>query len=248
MKRLEYYLQSRVGFNISPSLLREDRVLKILEIVARNKGAKKFLDIGCGDGSLTMLIKEVLKAEEVYGIELSTEGVIVSKEKGIRCIQLDIDGANLPYPDDFFDFVFGGEVIEHLFNPDHLLEEIYRVLKRGGSAVFTLPNLASFWNRILLLLGYQPLYTSASLKYPEVGKFLGITFAASGENHIRVPTFKAFKKLLELHSFKIKTLWGAHADTSQLSKPLYQGVMSISERIVTKFPSLATRIIAEVEK
>jgi ubiquinone/menaquinone biosynthesis C-methylase UbiE len=48
----------------------EPRFRKVLQIAAK-LGGKHFLDIGCGDGSFTLLLKEALKAEEAVGIEIS---------------------------------------------------------------------------------------------------------------------------------------------------------------------------------
>ncbi len=48
------------------------------------------------------------------------------------------------------------EVIEHLYNSDLVISEIYRILKRNGILILSTPNLASWINRLVLLLGYQP--------------------------------------------------------------------------------------------
>ena len=59
----------------------EPRFRKVLEIAAK-LGGKHFLDIGCGDGSFTLLLKEALKAEEAVGIEISPEANGVLQGKG----------------------------------------------------------------------------------------------------------------------------------------------------------------------
>ena len=42
------------------------------------------------------------------------------------------DGVNLPYPDNFFDFIYSNQVFEHVRYPDLLLKSVCRVLKPGG--------------------------------------------------------------------------------------------------------------------
>ena len=178
----------------------EPRFSKVLEIAAK-LGGKKLLDIGCGDGTYTLVLKDLLKTEETVGIEISPEAVGLAKEKGIKAYQLDIDEEKLPFEDASFDIIYCGEIIEHVFNPDHLLEEIRRTLKPGGRCIITTPNLAGWPNRLSLLLGYQPFATSVSPEHEGAGKLL--MKGAEGQwGHIRVFTLKALKELVQIHSLK----------------------------------------------
>jgi len=56
----------------------------------------------------------------------------VAKERGIKCIQHDVN-KGIPFKDESFDAIWAEEVIEHLYNTDYFLEEVYRVLRKGGS-------------------------------------------------------------------------------------------------------------------
>lgn len=49
----------------------------------------------------------------------------------------DVDMQNLPYEDNVFDFVISDQVIEHLEDPKRAVQESYRVLKKGGTAIHT---------------------------------------------------------------------------------------------------------------
>ena len=61
---------------------------------------------------------------------------IIGKEhKGI----LNIDLQNMPFKDNSFDFVITTEVFEHIPDPYKAFAEIYRVLKKGGTHIFTVP-------------------------------------------------------------------------------------------------------------
>jgi len=164
----------------------EPRFRKVIQIARRLQGGR-LLDIGCGDGSFTILLKEALKAQEVAGIEIAPEAVNALREKGIKAHQLDIDEQSFPFSDNYFDIVYCGEIIEHLFNPDHLLQEVHRVLKPGGSCIITTPNLAGWPNRLALLLGYQPFATAVSPEHEGAGKL--IMKGDEGQwGHIRVFT------------------------------------------------------------
>ena len=54
------------------------------------KEIKRFLDIGCGDGKLTMEFAKIAKPEEIYGIELVDECRQEAENKGIKCVKRDL--------------------------------------------------------------------------------------------------------------------------------------------------------------
>ena len=56
------------------------------------------------------------------------------------------------------------ELIEHLVDTDSALDEALRVLKPGGSLLLSTPNLAAWYNRGLLALGVQPIFSEVSLR------------------------------------------------------------------------------------
>jgi len=92
--------------------------------------------------------------------------LVVSKLKG-KGRGLDITkGDNFEEPlspkSNSTDLVIALEVIEHLFDTDFFLTEIYRILKPGGLLILSTPNLASITNRLKLLLGGYPKYLEYS--------------------------------------------------------------------------------------
>lgn len=54
---------------------------------------------------------------------------------GIMCIDLQ----NIPFEDNYFDFVITEDVLEHVWDVTRALKEINRVLKPGGKHIFTVP-------------------------------------------------------------------------------------------------------------
>jgi len=224
----------------------EPRFKECARVFSRLKG-ERFLDIGCGDGAVTLLLKESMDAKEVFGVEIAHEAVVVARERGIKAYQLDIDEDNLPFDDGYFDVIYCGEIIEHVFDPDHLLEEVHRVLKLKGSCVISTPNLGGWPNRFALLLGYQPYPMAVSPRYESVGKLL--TKSPEGQwGHIRVMTLRALKELVRLHGFKIKQIVGCPvAVKSSIPKVLLK-LIELVDRVMSRFPSLSTRIIMVLEK
>lgn len=97
----------------------------------------KVLDVGANDGEFMKLLKEKRDCD-VYGVDPSEVAVAKAKEKGIDVILGDAE--HLPFEDKSFDVVTLNEVLVHLLNPDKVLKEIRRVLKKGGYLLGSTPH------------------------------------------------------------------------------------------------------------
>jgi len=62
---------------------------------------------------------------------------------GLYFYEYDVD-KGLPFSDSFFDAVTCIAVLEHVFNPPNVLNEIHRVLKPNGFLIMQVPNVACF--------------------------------------------------------------------------------------------------------
>lgn len=98
----------------------------------------KVMDLGCGTGTLAIMVKGAQPNAEVFGLDADPEMLKVAHLKTARAaldVKFDQGMAfDLPYPDAFFDRVLSSLVIHHLKTPDKekTAREIYRVLKPGG--------------------------------------------------------------------------------------------------------------------
>lgn len=242
MKTKKKYANRFVEIKTTVSEL-EDRHKKVLKMFSQYR-FDRILDVGCGDGYFTILLKEACKANDVYGIEISEKGVKLAKEKGIKCYHLDVDEENFPFEDNYFDAVTALELIEHLFDPDHFLDEVYRVLKPGGLLFLSTPNLASIHNRIALLLGYQPFNVMVSLN-KSVGH-LGLSAGGAAPDHIRFFTLRSLKELLMIHGFEILAVKGSCAQLPRCMR--LKGLFKAIDRFFAKFPSLSYRVVVACQK
>jgi len=103
---------------------------------------KKILDLGCGRGDF--LLECHKEKIDVIGIDINPNYIKISKEKikgnGFEPNIIQGRGEELPFEDNYFDFVNCVDVLEHTQNPQKVLSEIYRVLKKGGRTFITIQN------------------------------------------------------------------------------------------------------------
>jgi 2-polyprenyl-3-methyl-5-hydroxy-6-metoxy-1,4-benzoquinol methylase len=159
----------------------------IKQYVIRKK-SKNLLDIGCSDGSFAVILRGDF-GFDVYGVDIAKRAIDRAKLNGIKAQVADLAN-RLPYKSNTFDVIIMCEVIEHIFDTDFLLNEIHRVIRKGGLLFITTPNVASFTSRIKLIFGGYP----NGLEYC-------INECTNG--HIRAYTPLILKKQLNKNKFKV---------------------------------------------
>ncbi len=95
----------------------------------------KLLDLGCGYGKDLEYFQE--QGAEVYGVDISSEMITLSIGRVPKATLTRTSFDNLPYPDNFFDFVFSRYAIQHSHDIASAFKEVRRVLKKHtGELVF----------------------------------------------------------------------------------------------------------------
>ncbi len=187
----ERYWQERVkksGTGISG--VAEARLFFIKYLLPDKYELGRVLDAGCGNGTTLHLLKSVYHFD-AYGIDISQTAVDLAQRMGIEAKAADIT-ENIPFPDGYFDVVICSEVLEHLLLLERALQEIQRVGKDEAIFIFSVPNVATIWNRLRFLLGKTVF---------DQGRF------SSGE-HLHFYTKNSFERLLGNSGFRIDKVIG----------------------------------------
>ncbi len=132
------------------------RIERLLQEIAGQRSAPTLLDVGCWDGGFSERCGAALGAERILGVEVYEVPAARAERRGLEVARIDLETGRLPWPDESVDVVVCNQVLEHLKNVWLPMTEMHRVLRRGGHALLSVPNLASLHNRLLLGLGRQP--------------------------------------------------------------------------------------------
>lgn len=172
----------------------DSRLRSLLHLVNSADKPTIALDIGCYDGEIAKKIKEKIGKEcTMYGIDIAENAAKEVQKKGIIFKTNDLN-LGLDFPDNMFDFVFAGEIIEHIYDTDLFVSEIKRVLKPGGTLIITTPNLVSLGRRLCYLLGIG-VFMEASLTFPKDPQPAG---------HIRFFTKKLLVDFMAHNNFELE--------------------------------------------
>jgi SAM-dependent methyltransferase len=205
--------------------------LELLKAVAHSTPARPtVLDLGCGDGRQTVLARDAIGAGAVVGMDWSSGALGRASRTAVPFVQGAIDGRDLPFRDGAFSTVIFSEVIEHLVDTDHAIAEIGRVLTSGGTLLISTPNLAAWFNRLLLLVGVQPVFSEVS-RLRVFGR-PGTQVAG----HLRLFTLRALCELLRSQGFAVREVRGAaYHDLPRAARWF--------DRLVRRWPSLAAVLV-----
>ena len=105
--------------------------------LVRKTGAERVLDAGCGNGTLSRQLCDA--GHQITGVDWDPKAVALAAARvpegrfssGLFC--------DLP-PRSDFDAVVSTEVIEHLYDPNELLQFAFNALRDGGTFIITTPH------------------------------------------------------------------------------------------------------------
>lgn len=159
----------------------------ITNLLKTKYSSGKFLDVGCGPGFIGKMLN---KNYELHGIDKNIE-----IKRLISPIYKQVCFLNVEN-DDFtsgskYDAIIFGDILEHLINPKTVLKRYSsKYLKKGGSIIISLPNVAHWSIRTSLLFG--------NFDYNDKGIL--------DSTHLRFFTYKSMRSLLSDCDLKIEKI------------------------------------------
>lgn len=153
----------------------------------------KCLDVGCWNGNLGCNLINKKKCI-VDGIDVNTECLDVAKNRGYRNVyNFDFNKDYTININEKYDCIIFADVLEHLTNPNDVLNNIGCLLRENGEIIISIPNIAFILQRVLLLFG--------RFDYNKFGGIMDYT-------HLRFFTKKSIISTVEESGFQIEKFYG----------------------------------------
>ncbi len=146
---ISYIYNSKIVRNLVWS-----RYKKMINMIPVDKSYNRVMDLGCGEGTFLPTLNQYFN--EVYGLDTNTrvaEKIVRYFDlKNIQLIEKNIlaNGFN----DNTFDIIFAASSLEHFKDQEKLLQELKRLLRKGGLLVFSSPTESLFYELGRKVFGY----------------------------------------------------------------------------------------------
>ncbi len=116
----------------------------VFDLMRRFAPKGKLLDIGLGTGFNAKAFSE--QGYDVHGLDPAPEAIAFAKKTAPNVAILQSGFPSHEVPSDTYDVVALLDVLEHLKDDMTALEDVHRVLKKGGIAVITVPAFRFLWS------------------------------------------------------------------------------------------------------
>jgi len=211
------------------------------------------IELGSSSGEVAVRIRNM--GADVIACDAEEKALAVAREQhGLETKAFDVSQP-FPFKDASLDFIYAGELIEHLFDTRKFLAECNRVLKPEGTLVLTTPNLSTLRDRFRFFAGHSPRQVNPLHRYLWL--------------HIRPFTAKELKNCLQEAGFGDTSLQsgvleiplprgtGKHVKSKPLKRLLHKaGVREVDEGrkqlestfLARLFPNLGGSLITASHK
>jgi len=199
------------------------------------------LDLGCGMGALATHIGTRLGLTQLTGVDLDVDRLKAAAARGVRPLLLDLNADPLPLPSGSMRIVTCFGLLAYLNLYDNAISESARVLEDGGWLLLSMPNLASYANRLSLLFGYQPLAVAVS-RHRLAGTVSRRRDPAVSSNMpplLHGATLRCMREVLDAYGFDVEIVRGFVPGDRR--RPLIDAVTS-------HFPALSRRFLILARK
>lgn len=185
--------------NVDEKVYSNDGNRTVVDLV--DADCRRLLDVGCGDGSNSRLLRGLRPNLHIDGITHSAEEARLAEQSMNRCLVADIEGELPSELTGGFDTILFSHVLEHLSYPAQVVPRFLEYLNPGGQIVIAVPNVASWRTRWRLMKG--------DFQYEEFGVF--------DNTHLRFFTYRTAADYLLAQCADLESI----ASSSEGSVPLW---------------------------
>jgi ubiquinone/menaquinone biosynthesis C-methylase UbiE len=200
LNRIEFMLMN----NRLRGLIQEKYEAKLFRSMSSITHIETALEIGCGNGNGTRVIKKLFSPNYILAIDLDEKMIKIAQQRNrdISVTYKTMDASKLDFPDNHFDAIFDFAIIHHIPNWKDCIQELKRVLKPNGEIILEELSTESFsiglgkFYKKILDHPYQQMFSSK--QFTEYMTEIGFTIEHYKESRplglIRHFTLNAIKK------------------------------------------------------
>lgn len=193
MQIKDFYENLYTEINEKNSWLVHRQLFTKKDIEAEDLKWLKVLEIWVWPNWLIFKLKEKYLENQYFWIDLSDSLLMKMKKLWIEWEKANIWEEKTIFKDNFFDIIIFNEVIEHIFDCQNALDEIYRILKKWWKLFISTHNTFNIFMRIRFFLWIFP---SPNLDVSDISMW----------EHIRMFNYKLLTKLLLRSWFSINNI------------------------------------------
>ncbi|MBW8190259.1 malonyl-ACP O-methyltransferase BioC [Neiella marina] len=176
-------VQPSVAKRFSKASKRYHEAATVQQQVGRNllaynpvRNAKVAVDLGCGPGSFVPALMPL--TEHLFAVDLSPAMLRQCRLVDDQVVAVQGDAQQLPFADNSVDLIFSSLALQWVSDLDSMFEEAQRVLKPGGSLVFSCVTEGSLWQLKKAWLKVDD--------YDHVNRFASVANIDKAANHARL--------------------------------------------------------------
>jgi len=117
------------------------RIFELEAVLAEPALTGRGVDVGCGDGELGAVVFDAMRPRPtVIGIDPDPRDCTLARRGTTYATVHQTTGDALPFGDGELDFAFSNSTLEHIPAITPVIAEVARVLRKGGTFLFTVPS------------------------------------------------------------------------------------------------------------
>lgn len=179
------------------------------------------LDIGCYTADILNVISHHV---DYLGIDSDEEALKIAQGKGAQVIRMDFENQRIMLSRKF-DIIIATEILEHLKDPQDLINQIQPLVKNDGVVLLSLPNECTLYHRLKVLFGVGIDGTGFAPHY-----------------HLHFPTMRQNNDFITKNFRVIKVYYWAHADVGGVIGKIFKIIPEVFWLALVRFrPSLFAR-------